>query len=90
MREDSKKICYQWSQKNGWLGTHKYEYEYDCEHNQENNVKTMIYTKWDKQLNAWSTQSEQFLHIYSADGNLYAVKQIHVDKVTETLIAGLK
>lgn len=84
-----KKICYRWNKDRGWLGTHKYEYEYDCEHKQEKNVKTMIYTKWDKRLNAWSLQSDQFLHIYSADGNLYAVKQIHVDKATDTLIANL-
>lgn len=84
-----KKICYQWNEKE-WCGTHKYEYEYDCEQKQEKNVKTMIYTKWDKRLNAWSIQSEQFLHIYSADGKLYAVKQIHVDKTTDTLIASLK
>lgn len=68
------KILYRTNEYSEWIGIQKYEYEY-------NNGKliNIVYTKWNEKTSAWSTKAEHLVHIYDIDGDLLAIKHIHID-----------
>lgn len=68
------KIFYRWHNTQGWIGTQKYEYEYN-----NGKLENMIYTEWDKDIATWSAKSQHQIHIYGIEGELLAVKRIQVD-----------
>lgn len=69
------KTVYTWDNQKGWVGVHKYDYEY----NRSGVVSNLVYTKWNKQLSAWSTKSQHYLHIYDLNGEFLSVKHIEVN-----------
>jgi len=77
------KTVYIWDSQEGWIGAHKYDYEY----NRSGQVANLIFTSWDKDLEAWSPQCQHLLHIYNLDGELLSVKQVKVNNEMG-LIAG--
>ena len=70
--ELQKKIMYNWSDFKGWISQKKYDYEY----NTSGQIANLIYTEWDKKLNAWSPKSTQFIHVYDDNGKFFAMKKI--------------
>lgn len=77
------KVCYNWDEASGWVNEKKYEYEY----NRAGKVKNLVYTKWDENQQAWSSESERFFHVYDSNGKLLAVKQIRVNRAQGVFIA---
>ena len=68
------KTLYRWDNKQGWIGTQKYEYEYNSE-----KLENLIYTEWDNNTTTWSAKAQHLIHIYNVEGELLAVKQIQVN-----------
>ncbi len=68
------KTLYNWDDIQGWIGTQKYEYEYN-----RKKLSNIIYTKWDKEIATWSVKAEHLIHVYNTDGELLAVKHIQVN-----------
>ena len=78
------KTYYKWSSQ-GWVGTHKYVYEYNSDGSK---VTNLIFTKWDKNMATWSTKSQHLIHVYDdASGKLLTVKQVQVNNNSSGLIA---
>lgn len=81
-----KKVMYRWSGDKGWSNYKKYDYEY----NAKRQVVNMIYTEWDKKLEAWSPRSIQFVHVYDDNGEFFAMKKIenNEEKTYSYFLAG--
>lgn len=77
------KICCNWDEVSGWVNEKKYEYEY----NRAGKIKNLVYTEWDEKQQAWSNQSERFLHVYDSHGKLQSVKSVHTNKTQWIFIA---
>lgn len=77
------RVIYTWKAKEGWIAIQKYDYEY----NMNGKLFNMIYTKWDNELNAWSTKSHYSYHNYDASGEILSVKQIELDSNETNFIA---
>jgi len=73
------RALYKWNDAKGWTGIQKYVYSYN-----DNKTATIVYTKWDKDLAAWSGTSQHLIHVYGLDGDLLAVENI---EVSEHLVA---
>ncbi len=68
------KILYRTNEYSEWIGIQKYEYEYN-----NGKLTNIVYTKWNEKTSAWSTKAEHLVHIYDIDGDLLAIKHIHID-----------
>lgn len=76
------RTTYQWEGKKGWTALQKLDYQY----NRNGKVANIIHTKWDRDLQAWSPESQLELHIYN-NGRLQAVKQVKIED-NKSLYAG--
>ncbi|NDV93815.1 DUF3836 domain-containing protein [Dysgonomonas sp. 521] len=68
------RALYQWIENQGWVGTQKYSYEYNSD-----KLATIVYTKWDKETNAWGNTSKHLIHVYDRSGELLAVEEFEVE-----------
>jgi hypothetical protein len=78
------KSCYTWNEVTGWIGTQKYEYEYNSDGHK---LANLIYTEWDKEIATWSAKSQHLIHVYDINGELLTVKQFKVNNDYNGLIA---
>lgn len=79
----TERVIYAWKTEEGWVAIQKYDYGY----NMNGKLLSLIYTKWDKELNAWSTKSQCSYYNYGIHGEILSVKQIEVDSNKANLIA---
>ena len=76
------KVLYKWDSNVGWIGTQKYDYNY----NNDKQIVNLIYTEWDNNLNTWSTKSKQLVHVYSTEGDFLAIEQIEMNNSLDNLV----
>ncbi len=76
------KVLYKWDSNVGWIGTQKYDYNY----NNDKQIVNLIYTEWDNNLNTWSTKSKQLVHVYSTEGDFLAIEQIEMNNDLDNLV----
>jgi len=79
------KVLYKWSDKDGWIGTKKYEYDYNTL-----GGASFTYTLWDKKTGTWSDKAEHFYPIYDNNGKALAMKSFKVNNTRTNLVAQKK